>query len=835
MRENLFNDIENLSKFFHFKKRKLKEKIFKDIDFLLLDIEKLKNAISNRNTELKNLELNSKEEIKTLTIDLNQKQIEINNLINYKKSAENKNKELNTLLNHKNDKFNLLDKHYKEEKERNYQITALNGKLQNALDTNQKELIRKKNYIATLENKFEELKTSTISQKEKINELTQFLNQEKQETKQLKEIMLKVKNNIESNQKELINKNKDVTQIKKDFEELKTCVISQKEKINVLTQFLNQEKEDAKQFQEMVGKLKKELELVEDFRNYVNEFIESGLITDADELKKLEDLKYLLEDIEENELVELEEESFLEKIYNSFDEIVSNIKYMPEQVDEIEKTLKLDGDSNIEKIEESFSLSIELLKELIDLKIGKNKDEILENIKDYKRDSEYLKALKSFDKKKLDEFIDFIKFSDSILEAKDVYEAVQIIKEIYKIIDNLDYNEFEEYEQKVSQMTKDLNEIFILMKEHRLVSQLLAKDKISFNEIEEKFELLEELLISYSDKNMLKKAEELKEKIINYKKFPFNNLFKIGIGGGFASGKTQFMQQIVGNNIQLPIADTPTTAVATYFYNNNKLSIKSYNIFETFVEFSLKDYEMLNDHTKLKNLNVNYFLKFFIIENKIKYNNLCFIDVPGYNPSETSSTKEDSNIASKFLKESDIVFWCTSIERGTLEKEDIKFLKKLNKKIYVIINKADLKGDKERKEIFQQVKKVLNENDLDYIGISLFNSMKMQELGYNKISLLQYLDKLNRENQRKDLKHDIDRFFNEIFNSLNEKKKEIEKLNRRLKNIDLFVYRYLFDEKDKREQIEEEIAYIQSIYKVKSKKYDEIQQKIENIKIDLLK
>jgi len=775
MKKQLFSDIETLSKFFYFKKKESKERILKNIDSLFIEIENLKKEITDKNEELKNLDLKNREEIKKLTNKLNKKEEEINSLLSeystYIENAENEKKELNTLLTYQNNKFNLLEKYYKEEKNRNYQITELNGKLQNALETIQKELVNKNNYI---------------------------------------------------------------NEIKKKFEELKTFTIAQTEKINTLSQLLNYEKNNNYQLRELTGKLKKELELIGDFRNYVNEFIESGLITDADELKKLEDLKNLLEEIEENELVKLEEESFLENIYNAFDEIIYTIKYMPEEITDIEKILELDGDSNIEKIEKSFSVLIELLKELIDLNIGKNKDEILKNIKNYKRDSEYLNALRNFDKKELDEFIDFIHFSDFVLEAKKVYEAVQIIKEIYQKIDDLDYNEFEEYEQKVSKITKDLNEIFILMKEHILISKLLVKNKISFRKIEEKFELLEEVLIYLSDKNMLKKAKELKEKVINYKKFPFNNFFKIGIGGSFSSGKTQFMQQIVGNNIQLPIADTPTTAVATYFYNNNKLSIKSYNIFETFVELSLKDYEMLNDHNKLKNFNVNYFLKFFIIGNQIKYKNLCFIDVPGYNPSETSSTKEDSNIASKFLKDSDIVFWCTSSERGTLEKADIKFLKKLDKKIYVIINKADLKGEEERKEILQQVKIMLNKDNLDYIGISLFNSMKMQELGYDKISLLAYLDKLNRQNQRLNLKYDINKFFEGIFSYLNEKRKEIEILKKRLKNIDMFVFRYLFDEKEKREDIEKEIKYMDSFYNSKIKEFNKIEKELEKIKNDIL-
>jgi len=118
-----------------------------------------------------------------------------------------------------------------------------------------------------------------------------------------------------------------------------------------------------------------------------------------------------------------------------------------------------------------------------------------------------------------------------------------------------------------------------------------------------------------------------------------------------------------------------------------------------------------------------------VISTKHDYENICFIDTPGYNPSGTKASA-DVNTAQEFLKDANSFIWVVDCTKGTLPSDDLQFLQRLNlenKKLYFVVNKSDLKPKSDLIAIVKNIVSVLNDAGIKFEGIQTYCSSEKLE------------------------------------------------------------------------------------------------------------
>lgn len=210
----------------------------------------------------------------------------------------------------------------------------------------------------------------------------------------------------------------------------------------------------------------------------------------------------------------------------------------------------------------------------------------------------------------------------------------------------------------------------------------------------------------------------------------------IGLGGGFSSGKSTFLNVLMGQRDILPEDTNPSTSVPTYLVHGDKNIVKAINIFDACIELDLYaineiahgfgavgDGEEKTDAVQLGHVIKNMFLE----TNLQKYQNLAFLDTPGYSKPDSGnySAKTDENIARQQLNTVDMILWFLPIdEAGSFKESDIAFIKSLDQSIpiTVICSKANRRTEEQRGEIKDKIQEQVLLNHLNVKDVFFFDT-----------------------------------------------------------------------------------------------------------------
>jgi len=210
----------------------------------------------------------------------------------------------------------------------------------------------------------------------------------------------------------------------------------------------------------------------------------------------------------------------------------------------------------------------------------------------------------------------------------------------------------------------------------------------------------------------------------------------VAVGGGFSAGKSEFISSFMSSGVKLPISIEPTTAIPAYVMNAPKEYLLGYSKNGGAVDLSKIDenfHSRLNhDFIKGFKFNLKEILPFIVLGTKLKFENICFIDTPGYNPSgNIANYGADIDTAKEFLEEAGVFLWLVGLDStGTMPSGDLEFLSSLdleNKKLYVVINKADLRAPSDLEAITETVRQNLDNYGINYEGIQTFSSVRTLE------------------------------------------------------------------------------------------------------------
>lgn len=249
-----------------------------------------------------------------------------------------------------------------------------------------------------------------------------------------------------------------------------------------------------------------------------------------------------------------------------------------------------------------------------------------------------------------------------------------------------------------------------------------------------------------------KKLQNFLHELRTFVDFPYlANKNVVAVGGAFSSGKSRFLNSIMGEFV-LPMANTPTTAVPTFVTKGSVLKVSTFNAFNNVQEISVADLERMSHAIEEDCATVELatiLQKIQVQTPNIPWKNLALLDTPGYSKTDEKKGNgiDDNQIAKQQIDGADHLIWVVGASDGTIVSSDIAFLqecsiaKDSNKFVHILINRADeRKGDIEK--IMQQVQKDLDKAGIRVHDISAYSALETKVyLGNNPRFWLDDIDR----------------------------------------------------------------------------------------------
>ncbi len=247
----------------------------------------------------------------------------------------------------------------------------------------------------------------------------------------------------------------------------------------------------------------------------------------------------------------------------------------------------------------------------------------------------------------------------------------------------------------------------------------------------------------------------------------------VAVGGGFSTGKSTFLNNLLGLKLKLPEHIDPTTAIPTYCLKGKKEVLMGFSQNGGMVELP----HLKFNHQFLKSLgfNLKEIMPFMLLSApSVPFEFLCFIDTPGYNPGNQGYTGGDKEASKESLKHAKHILWLVSCERGDIHKDDLEFLQELyeeGKQVFIVLSRADRRTKSQLEVVAKQIRETLENNGIEFLGIGAYSATRYQE--YKEFSekskvfnsLEEFLMKLNQRSEKQ----------NEILESLYEVHRMYEK------------------------------------------------------------
>ncbi len=319
-----------------------------------------------------------------------------------------------------------------------------------------------------------------------------------------------------------------------------------------------------------------------------------------------------------------------------------------------------------------------------------------------------------------------------------------------------------------------------------------------------------------ADADARRTLREVADELENIASFPMlytKNI--VAVAGGFSSGKSKFLNTFFKTkDVQLSIGIKPVTAIPTYIVSGKNSSVVAFTPDGRQGEIPASIFSKI-DHALIDELgfNLKSIMPYVTVATPFKdetdaYDNICFIDTPGYDPGSGGESDEDKGIAFDAVRDASALIWAVSVKDGTIHDKSIDFLNKIleedpNKRLYVVCTKADL-AKSQLQNVMSHISEILNDNGINFEGISAFSSQKEGEeflFEENPTSVYDFIKKQNTvliDVMKKCAKNTskVDEVFDGYKNSINADLKKIKDGKEKIKALKIQVEK-ISDEKEK--------------------------------------
>ena len=231
------------------------------------------------------------------------------------------------------------------------------------------------------------------------------------------------------------------------------------------------------------------------------------------------------------------------------------------------------------------------------------------------------------------------------------------------------------------------------------------------------------------------------------------------VAGGFSSGKSSFLNALIGGAEDLlPTRITPTTSIPTFIFNvkDAGLNINVFNPHGGSIEIEPKALQqMTHDFKREHGIELKRLVeRVSIYTPELQaWGNVALIDTPGYtNPDDADGDTSDEEVALRSIWQSRFLIWLVDCEKGTLPEQDVGLIKRFLQQraesrgddaIYLVLNKADKKPEEQRKNILKQVVETCTRHEIPYFGIALYSAHTHEWYGYEGRPFDEFLAAVN--------------------------------------------------------------------------------------------
>ncbi|WRE35229.1 acyl carrier protein [Helicobacter pylori] len=252
--------------------------------------------------------------------------------------------------------------------------------------------------------------------------------------------------------------------------------------------------------------------------------------------------------------------------------------------------------------------------------------------------------------------------------------------------------------------------------------------------------------------------QEIKKELQLVASYP--SLFQktmVAVGGGFSTGKSTFLNNLLGLKLKLPEHMNPTTAIPTYCLKGKKEVLMGFSQNGGMVELP----HLAFDHQFLKSLgfNLKEIMPFMLLSApSVPFEFLCFIDTPGFNSANQGYTDGDKQVSKESLKHAKHILWFISCESGEIHKDDLEYLQELyeeGKQVFIVLSRADMRTKRQlEEEIAIKIKETLEDKGIEFLGIGAYSATRYQEIKEFSEkspvfdSLEEFLIKLNQRSEK---------------------------------------------------------------------------------------
>ncbi|GAA7651843.1 hypothetical protein MMM6_12880 [Helicobacter pylori] len=202
------------------------------------------------------------------------------------------------------------------------------------------------------------------------------------------------------------------------------------------------------------------------------------------------------------------------------------------------------------------------------------------------------------------------------------------------------------------------------------------------------------------------------------------------VGGGFSAGKSTFLNNLLGLKLKLPEDTRPTTAIPTYCFKGKKEVLMGFSQNADMVELPYLTF----DHNFLNSLgfNLKEIMPLMLLSAPtMPFEHLCFIDTPGYNPSNQGYTDKDKQASKEYLSRAEHILWLINCERGGIESDDLEYLQELyeeGRQVFIVVSRADRRTKKQLEEVATQIRETLEDRGIEFSGIGAYSATRYQEI-----------------------------------------------------------------------------------------------------------
>lgn len=227
----------------------------------------------------------------------------------------------------------------------------------------------------------------------------------------------------------------------------------------------------------------------------------------------------------------------------------------------------------------------------------------------------------------------------------------------------------------------------------------------------------------------LLELQEIKKELQLVASYPI--LFQksmVAVGGGFSAGKSSFLNNVLG--LKLPIGLDKTTAIPTYCLKGEREVLMGRSQNGGVVELPYLTF----DHKFLDSLGFNLkeiMPSMLLSAPSVLFEFLCFIDTPGYNPSNQGYMGGDRQASEEYLANAKYILWVIDCQHGTIQSDDLDYLQELyeeGKQVFIVLSRADSRTKRQLEEIAVQTKETLENNGIEFLGIGAYSSERYQEI-----------------------------------------------------------------------------------------------------------